>query len=143
MSSDCIFCKIVAGDIPASKIYEDEDTLAFMDIGPVVKGHALVIPKQHHDPITGTPPETLQKLIVTVQKVAQAQIDGLGAKGINISQANGALAGQVVSHIHFHVIPRFENDGHQRNWIPKQYDNPEEMNQIAGKICAGLQAREG
>jgi histidine triad (HIT) family protein len=134
MSQDCIFCKIVAGELPSTKVYEDEDTVAFMDIGPVVKGHTLVIPKQHHDPITGTPPEVLQKLIVVVQKIAGAVFTGLGADGINVAQANGRLAGQEIFHIHFHVIPRFEKDGFSRNWTPGKYDSQEEMEQVAEKI---------
>ena len=107
---DCIFCKIVADKLPAVRVYEDPDTLAFMDIGPIVKGHTLVIPKPHYDPITGTPVEILQQVIAVVQRIVRAQIDGLGAEGINVTQANGALAGQVIPHIHFHVIPRFKKD---------------------------------
>ena len=138
MSSECIFCRIVSGELPASKVYEDDDVLAFMDIGPIVKGHTLVIPKQHHDPITETPPEVLQQLIVAVRKVAQAQVNGLGADGINVTQANGQVAGQVVPHIHFHVIPRFASDGHKWNWTPKKYDSQEEMQEAAEKIRSAL-----
>jgi len=134
MSADCIFCKIAAGALPSAKVYEDEDTLAFMDIGPVVKGHTLVIPKQHYDPITGTPPEVLQKLIVVVQKIAAAQFRGLAADGLNVSQANGKVAGQIIPHIHFHVIPRFHSDGHSFSWAAKKYDDAQEMAQFAGKI---------
>ena len=134
ISNDCIFCKIAAGEIPSAKVYEDSEFLAFMDIGPVVKGHTLVIPKKHYDPITGTPPDVLQKLILIVQKVAKAQYEGLGADGINVSQANGKVAGQIIPHIHFHLIPRFEKDGHSWNWKAKKYDSPEEMKQVAEKI---------
>lgn len=139
MTQDCVFCKIVAGKLPSTKIYEDDDTLAFMDIGPVVKGHALVIPKKHYDPITGTPPEVLQKLITIVQKVAKAQYDGLHADGVNVSQANGAVAGQEVPHIHFHVIPRFIDDKHSWNWKAGSYDSTEEMQALADGITGGLQ----
>jgi histidine triad (HIT) family protein len=139
MNGDCIFCKLVAGEIPAAKVYEDEHTLAFMDIGPVVKGHTLVVPKQHSDPITGTPDEVLQRLIVVCKKVAQAQVDALGADGMNVTQANGRVAGQVVPHIHFHVIPRFEKDGHHGNWIPKTYDSPAEMEAFAAKIRGAME----
>lgn len=139
MSKDCIFCRIVAGELPATKLYEDEDTLAFMDIGPVVKGHALVIPKKHYDPITGTPPEVLQKLITIVQKIARAQYEGLGADGINIAQANGSVAGQVVPHIHFHVIPRFEHDAHSWNWKAGKYDSQEELASKARSIIKGME----
>ena len=138
MSQDCIFCKIIAGELPATKIYEDEDTLAFMDIRPVVKGHTLVIPKEHYDPITGTPPEVLQKLITIVQKVAEAQYAGLNADGVNVSQANGAVAGQEVPHIHFHVIPRFNDDNHSWNRQAGSYDSTEEMQSKADSILEGL-----
>ena len=138
MSQDCIFCKIIAGELPATKIYEDEDTLAFMDIRPVVKGHTLVIPKAHYDPITATPPEVLQKLITIVQKVAKAQYAGLNADGVNVSQANGAVAGQEVPHIHFHVIPRFNDDNHSWNWQAGSYDSAEEMQSKADGILEGL-----
>ena len=138
MNSDCIFCKIAAGQLPSSKVYEDADTIAFMDIGPVVKGHILVIPKLHYDPITSTPDSVLQKLIVVAKKIAVAQMDGLKADGINISQANGSVAGQIIPHIHFHVIPRFANDRHSWNWIPKKYESPDEMHQLAGKVQQAL-----
>jgi len=140
MTSDCIFCKIVAGQVPCTKVYEDADAVAFMDIGPVVKGHTLVVPKTHHDRIVDTPPEVLRRLIVVVQKIAQAQIAGLKADGVNVSQANGKTAGQIVPHIHFHVIPRFESDGHKWNWTPKQYDDPAEMKQLADRIGAALRS---
>ena len=138
MNKDCIFCRIVAGEVPCTKVYEDANTLAFMDIGPVVKGHTLVIPKEHHDPITHTPPATLQALILAVQKIAQAQFAGLRADGINVTQANGKVAGQIIPHIHFHVIPRFADDKHSWNWSPKQYDSPEEMGRYAERIRQAL-----
>jgi len=138
MSQSCIFCRIIKGEIPAARVYEDEHVLAFMDIGPVVKGHTLVIPKSHHNPLMETPPEVLHQLISVVQKIARAQMKGLQADGINVSQANGEAAGQVVPHIHFHVIPRFTADGFHGNWIPKKYDSPEEMNDFAGRIRSAL-----
>jgi histidine triad (HIT) family protein len=136
MKTDCIFCKIIAGDVPATKIYEDADVLAFLDIAPVVKGHTLVIPKPHHADIASTPPEVLAKLIGVVRKVARAQLTGLGAQGISVSQANGAIAGQVVPHIHFHVIPRFEGNGRPIQWKQTQYDSADEMQEVAVKIKA-------
>ena len=99
MPPECIFCRIVRGEIPAVRVYEDADTLAFMDIGPIVKGHVLVIPKTHHDPLTAAPPETLHAVIATVQRIAAAQMSALGAAGVNVHQANGAAAGQVVPEI--------------------------------------------
>ncbi len=135
---DCIFCKIVVGSIPSVKLYEDSQVLAFMDIGPIIKGHALVIPKTHYDPITETPDAVLASLIAVVRRIARAQINGLEADGINVTQANGRCAGQAVPHLHFHVIPRFNRDGHHWNWDAKKYDSPAEMTEFAAKIVAGL-----
>jgi len=134
MSTNCIFCKIISGEVPSTKVYEDAEVLAFMDIGPIIKGHTLVIPKHHVDPITNAPPGMLARLIQVVQKIAQAQMNGLKAHGVNIMQANGASAGQVVPHLHFHVIPRFETDGHKWNWAAKKYDSIDEMKRVAEEI---------
>ncbi len=138
MNTDCIFCKIVAGQLPACRIYEDVDTLAFMDIGPIVPGHTLVIPKLHCDPLTATPPAILQKLILVVQTIAQAQLRAFKADGVNVMQANGKAAGQMVPHLHFHVIPRFATDGHHWNWTPHPYSKTEEMVALGEKIKHAL-----
>ena len=134
MSDDCIFCRIVAGDLPAAKVYEDEHTLAFMDINPIASGHVLVIPKAHHDPLMATPDAVLQQLIVMVRRIAAAQVKGLGACAVNVTQANGSLAGQEVPHIHFHVIPRREGDTPVRNWEPTSYRDADEMAAVARTI---------
>ena len=133
-----IFEKIIAKEIPATIVYEDEDTLAFMDIGPIIKGHTLVIPKTCYDPVTETPDEVLTKLILVSKRIAAAQMKSLGADGINIIQNNGAAAGQEVPHVHIHVIPRFENDGHHWNWNAKSYESAEEMEELAERIREGL-----
>ncbi len=135
-----IFEKIVNREIPAAIVYEDETTLAFMDIGPIIKGHALVIPKSCYDPITETPDEVLAHLIAVSKRIAAVQMNALGADGVNIIQNNGEIAGQEVPHIHFHVIPRFKGDGHHWNWDAKSYDSPEEMQRLAEKIKQGLSA---
>jgi histidine triad (HIT) family protein len=137
MDTDCIFCKIVAGAIPSTRVYENEDVLAFMDIGPVVKGHTLVIPKAHFDPLTATPPEIVHKVMDVVQMIARRQIDGLGAEGVNIHQANGCPAGQVVPHLHIHVIPRYANDGHHWNWKAQSYADAAEMAAYAERMRGG------
>lgn len=139
MDQDCIFCKIIAGELPSAKVYEDDDTLAFLDIAPVVKGHALVIPKQHCSSIMDTPPEVLARTIAVVRTVARAQVDALGADGMNVTQANGQIAGQVVPHIHFHVIPRFARDGAPHQWQQRKYDDNEEMSGFAGKIRSAME----
>ena len=133
-----IFEKIVNREIPATIVYEDADTLAFMDIDPIIKGHTLVIPKTCYDPVTETPDEVLSKLMSVCKRIAAAQVRALGADGVNIIQNNGAAAGQVVPHIHFHVIPRFEGDGHHWNWNAKKYADAAEMETFANKIREGL-----
>lgn len=133
-----IFEKIITREIPATIVYEDADTLAFMDIGPIIKGHTLVIPKTCYDPVTETPDEVLSKLMSVCKRIAAAQIGALGADGVNIIQNNGTAAGQVVPHIHFHVIPRFEGDGHHWNWNAKKYADAAEMEKFANKIREGL-----
>ncbi len=140
MDSDCIFCKIIAGDLPCTKIYEDDEVLAFLDIGPIIKGHTLVIPKVHIDPLTEISDALLGKLMAVVKQLTRAQIEGLGADGVNITQANGKAAGQIVPHVHFHVIPRFETDGHRWNWNAKSYDSPAEMDALGARIVAALGA---
>ena len=132
--SNCIFCKIIAKEIPATVVYEDDDVLVFMDIGPIIKGHALVVSKKHHDPVTETPDDVLAKLHLTAKRIARAQLNGLGADGVNIMQNNGTAAGQEVPHIHVHVIPRFDDDGHHWNWNAKKYDDFEEMAGLAAKL---------
>ncbi|MBT3193618.1 MAG: HIT family protein [Verrucomicrobia bacterium] len=142
MSDDCIFCKLVAGEIPSTKVYEDEHTLAFMDISPLIEGHTLVIPKAHHDPITETPVDVLGRCMAVVKRVAQAQMSLLGADGVNLHQANGAAAGQVVPHLHFHVIPRFEDDGHHWNWSHKQYASTEAMAAMGARLKSEIEGAD-
>ena len=129
----------MAGQLPSCKVYEDTITLAFMDIGPIVPGHTLVIPKIHVDPLTAAPPEVLQKLILVVQSIARAQFKAFQADGVNVIQSNGRAAGQVVPHLHFHVIPRFAADGHHWNWQPRPYAKNDEMEALAEKIKGALE----
>ena len=138
INDDCIFCKIVAGEIPSVKLFENDRVLAFMDIGPIIKGHALVIPKTHYDPLMDTPEPVLAEVIAVVKRIARAQVAGLGADGINVTQANGECAGQVVPHLHFHVIPRFRTDGHHWNWKARSYDNRDEMQALATRITGAM-----
>ena len=136
--SDCVFCKIIAGELPSWKVYETDTVLAFMDIGPVVKGHTLVIPKAHHENVTTLPDDQLAAVMVVARKIARAQLEGLGAEGVNLHQANGAAAGQVVPHFHVHVIPRFKSDGHHWNWKAQSYADPTEAAALAARIQAAL-----
>ncbi len=118
---ECIFCKIISGEIPSYKVYEDRETLAFLDINPVHEGHTLVIPKDHFENIYSIPPETLARLSLTTQKMAIAVKNAVEADGINIIMNNEKDAGQIVFHAHFHVIPRRHNDG-LANWPQKPYE---------------------
>ncbi|OJI06317.1 hypothetical protein BK004_04090 [bacterium CG10_46_32] len=117
--SDCIFCNIVTGESPSHKVYEDDDILAFLDINPINPGHTLVIPKEHYKDLTDTPPELASKLIQTVQKIKPAILGAVGADSFNLGVNVGKKAGQVVFHTHFHIMPRFEDDGHKL-WGGKQ-----------------------
>jgi histidine triad (HIT) family protein len=107
---DCIFCKIVNGELPCYKVYEDDDTLAFLDIGPVNYGHALVIPKKHFVNIEDVDEENLCKVAKTVKKIGLALKTGLNTEGYNILENNDPVAGQIVPHLHFHIVPRSVGD---------------------------------
>lgn len=120
-SQDCIFCKIAAGDIPCSKIYENDFVLAFLDIGPLSEGHTLVIPKSHYQRFDDCPPEVLAEISACAGKVASAIVSGLECDGYNVLCNNGAAAGQEVNHVHFHVIPRNTGDSVFTQWPAKQY----------------------
>lgn len=108
---ECLFCKIVAGEIPAQKVYEDGEFLAFLDINPRNPGHTLVVPKRHCETILEMPENEASELFKVVKKVAIAVKKGMKADGISIGQSNGRAAGQVIPHAHFHVIPRFMSEG--------------------------------
>ena len=113
---DCVFCKIVAGEIPSFKLFEDEATLAFMDINPANEGHALVIPKEHAPDLYAVSDEALARTSVTAKRVAEALARTLNPHGLNLVQSNGAAAGQSVMHFHVHVLPRVKDDGLAMNW---------------------------
>lgn len=118
---DCIFCKMVAGQIPVMKIYEDEVVLAFLDIGPISDGHTLVIPKQHFGKLHDYPAELLGEISSRLGKIAKAVIAGVHCDSYNILCNNGRSAGQVVNHLHFHIIPRSRGDGVFDQWPAYEY----------------------
>lgn len=120
---DCIFCKIVAGEIPAHKVYEDAASLAFLDINPATRGHALVIPKAHAPDLFAIAPDDVSAVARAVQAVARKLQQVVQPDGINIVQNNGAAAGQVVLHYHVHVIPRRQGDQALRLWRPGATDH--------------------
>ncbi len=106
--SDCIFCQIVSGQIPSSKVYEDEEVLAFLDITQVTKGHTLVIPKHHYRNMLEMDAEAASSLFARVPKIAKQLQEKLGASGVNIINNNEEAAGQTVFHTHVHLLPRFD-----------------------------------
>ncbi|MDD7735403.1 MAG: HIT family protein [Bacillales bacterium] len=107
---DCIFCKIVKGEIPYYKVYEDDDVLAFLDISQTTLGHTLVISKQHFPNLLYVPKDILSKVMGAAQRIAQAQVSSLKAKGVNLINNTNEIAGQTVMHFHVHVIPRYSNE---------------------------------
>jgi histidine triad (HIT) family protein len=107
---DCVFCKIIKGEIPCYKIYEDDNTLAFLDIAKDQYGHTLVVPKKHCTNILDCDEESLKNVILATQKIAKHYVEDCGFKGVNIMEANNAPAQQSVFHLHFHIIPRMSRD---------------------------------
>lgn len=111
---NCLFCKIIKGEIPCSKVYEDEDVLAFLDISQTTVGHTLVIPKDHYDNFLYVPKDLVAKTFSVAQKISQALVSGLGAKGVNILVNTNEVAGQTIMHFHIHVIPRYSTSDNLR-----------------------------
>jgi histidine triad (HIT) family protein len=122
---DCIFCKIVAGELPATIVGEDERTVAFMDIAPATRGHALVIPREHSADLLSVDPDDLAAVSLAAKGLAGRLSERLGADGVNLLNACGAVAFQTVFHFHVHVIPRYEGDGLRLPWVPAPGDSDE------------------
>jgi histidine triad (HIT) family protein len=134
---DCIFCAIIAGEIPAATVYEDEHVFAFMDIAPANPGHTLVIPKQHYRNIFDMPIEVGTKIMQAAIPIANAIRDALNPDGLNLFQSNEAAGFQTVFHFHLHLIPRWEDDPLRLPWRPSEGDL-EEINNVASKIRDAL-----
>ena len=130
---DCVFCKIVAGDLPASIVDEDERTIAFMDIAPATRGHALVIPRAHAEDLLSVDSEDLQAVSLACQQLARRAKERLAADGVNLLNSCGAMAWQTVFHFHVHVIPRYDGDPLRLPWVPKPGD-PQEIAAAAQEL---------
>ena len=135
--SNNIFARILRGEVPAVKVYEDTRTLAFMDVMPQADGHTLVIPKEDAENLFDLSPAGAAAMIATTQKVAKAIKKGLNAQGLMIAQLNGSPAGQTVFHVHFHVIPRIAGADLQLHARPME--QPEKLKTLAEKIKAALE----
>ncbi len=139
MSEECIFCQVVAGEAEASVVYEDDTTMAFMDIRQTNAGHTLIVPRRHIRDIYELDDDTAAAVIAATARVARAVRDAFNPDGINIWQSNGAAAGQEVFHIHFHVLPRGNDDGLLK-FYPSKPDYPSRrvLDERAAKIRAAL-----
>ncbi len=122
--TDCLFCKIVSGEIPCHKIYEDKNCLAFLDINPVNLGHTLIVPKQHSKNILDINDKILREVIIVVKQLSNKIKKNLQCDGINIMINNESDAGQIILHTHIHIIPRFKKDGF-KHWPSKKYKDGE------------------
>jgi histidine triad (HIT) family protein len=132
-ADDCVFCKMVSGQIPYAKVYEDDAVLAFLDIGPISDGHTLVIPKQHVEKLHDCPVELIERVCSPLGKIAAAVAKAMDSDGYNVLCNNGRAAGQLVEHLHFHIIPRNSNDGVLRRWPSYKYEEGK-IEVIAEKI---------
>ena len=119
---ECIFCKIIRNEIPSYKLYEDKNFLAILDIGPVNKGHVLLIPKKHIEDFFGLNENISKELVRVIQKLSKAVIKATKADGFNLMLNNKKAAGQLINHVHFHIIPRFKEDG-LKHWPQGKYKN--------------------
>ncbi len=136
MTDDCIFCKIVKGEIPSSKIYEDDEFLAFLDIAPVNPGHTLIVPKIHCKDLLDFPKAEEADLMEFIKKVARAVKKATKADAFNLGMNNGEASGQIVPHAHLHIIPRFSNDGF-KHWPHGTYKEGE-AEEVQNKIKSFL-----
>lgn len=131
--TDCIFCKIAAGEIPSNTIYEDEDVRVILDLGPASRGHALILPKEHYDDVCSLDEKPAAKLLPLAARIGQAMKESLGCTGFNLVQNNGKAAGQTVFHFHMHIIPRYEGGPGMVEWETGA-PTAEELAETAKKI---------
>jgi len=136
MQNNCIFCKIIAGEIPSATVYEDDDFKVIMDIFPAAKGHTIILPKKHTANLFELDDDTATKALIVARKVATAMQTELNCEGINLLQNNGEIAGQTIFHFHIHLIPRFRGDLVQTTWAQGSYLEGE-----AAGVAAAIAAR--
>lgn len=133
--SDCIFCKIAQGEIPSKTLYEDERFRVILDLGPIARGHALILPKEHAANLYELSDETAAAAFVLGKKMAGIMRDKLKCDGLNLLQNNGEVAGQTVNHFHLHVIPRYVDDGQKIGWVPGE-PSQEDLEEVRKEIIS-------
>lgn len=132
-NENCIFCKIINKEIPSTRLYEDDDFVIILDVGPASFGHVLILPKDHYENLYGMPEEQLKKAICLAKEFGEKLVKALHADGLNLVQNNGVAAGQTVYHFHMHLIPRYENDGVGELWTPGSLSD-EQRQEIIEKL---------
>lgn len=132
-NENCVFCKILNKEIPSTRLYEDEDFVIILDIGPATFGHALIVPKEHYENIYAMPTKLLEKSICLAKEWGEKLVKAFEADGLNLVQNNGLAAGQTVYHYHLHLIPRYENDAVGELWTPGSLSD-EQRQQIIEKL---------
>ena len=138
---ECVFCKIIRGEIPCCKVYEDDLILAFLDIAPFNIGHTVIIPKDHQNSITTLDEIYANRIIKMAPKIGVALMRTINAEGFNLFLNNGSVAGQTVWHCHMHVLPRFAGDKVVISSEPLKYDSMDQMTELAGKLFNKLNAQ--
>jgi len=130
--NDCLFCKIIKGEIPSNKVYEDDNVFAFLDINPINPGHVLVAPKNHCENMLDCSEDDLKAMITVVPRIAKAVMKAFDYPAFNLGVNNGSQANQLVPHLHFHIMPRCDGDGHEL--FKGKASNSEELSEVAEKI---------
>lgn len=138
---ECIFCKIVRNEIPSKKVYEDDGNVAFLDINPASPGHVLVVPKKHFAGMHDIADTDMQRLAVAVKKVNDTVKEKLGCEGTNIMLNNGRIAGQIVEHVHFHIIPRYPGDGIELHF-PRYKTDEKYFDEMQKKLTAPAEKKK-
>ena len=138
---ECVFCKIIRGEIPCCKVYEDDLIIAFLDIAPFNIGHTVIIPKDHQNSITTLDEIYANRIIKMAPKIGVALMRTINAEGFNLFLNNGSVAGQTVWHCHMHVLPRFAGDKVVISSEPQKYDSMDQMAELAGKLFNKLNAQ--
>jgi len=135
---ECIFCQIIQKKVPSRIVFEDDISVAFLDINPANPGHIIVIPKEHRETLLNIPVDELKKISANIQAIAVAALKSTNASGFNILQNNGQDAGQLIPHVHFHIIPRFKDDGLNLGVMRQHKMEPAEMDKIASRIKSSI-----